>query len=70
MYDGSIARFERIRFLDGAFTVPILENGNILITEQEQPCRGVFYSLPGGAVEKSDKSSIFDQLIKFLTPHK
>ena len=46
MYDGSIARFERIRFIDGAFVVPILPNGNILMTEQEQPARATFYSLP------------------------
>lgn len=47
MYDGSVARFERIRFLDGSFVIAILENNNILITRQIQPGRREFLSLPG-----------------------
>jgi len=51
MYDGSMARFERIRFLDGAFVIPILPNKNILLTIQEQPWRKEFISLPGGSFD-------------------
>lgn len=51
MYDGSTARFERIRFLDWAFVLPILSNGNILLTIQEQPWRTEFISLPGGSFD-------------------
>ena len=48
MYDGSTARFERVRFMDGAFTVAITAESQILITRQEQPARaGSFLSLPG-----------------------
>lgn len=56
MYDGTIARFERARFMDGAFVLPILKNGNILLTRQEQPTRSKFISLPGGAIESDDIS--------------
>ena len=49
LYDGSTTTFERARFHDGAFVIPILPDGNILLTKQEQPARaGSFYSLPGG----------------------
>lgn len=58
MYDGSIARFERTRIIDGAFTIPVLKNGNILLTRQEQPARGEFISLPGGAIDDSDASPL------------
>ena len=42
LYDGSVTRFERARFLDGAFTVAVLPDGQILMTEQEQPARESF----------------------------
>lgn len=58
MYDNSTARFERIRFLDGAFVIPILENGNILLTRQSQPTRSEFIALPGGGVEDDDASPL------------
>lgn len=46
MYDGSVARFERIRFLDGAFVIALTDKGTILLTLQEQPTRTPFISLP------------------------
>lgn len=58
MYDGSIARFERTRFLDGAFVIPVLKNGKILLTKQEQPARTPFISLPGGGIEIEDDSPL------------
>lgn len=58
MYDNSVARFERIIFASGAFVVPILPNGNILLTKQEQPGRGEFFSLPGGGIDEVDESSL------------
>lgn len=47
MYDGSIALFERVRFLDGAFVIGIEQDGRILVTRQSQPQRHDFLSLPG-----------------------
>ena len=51
MYDGTIARFERIRFIDASFVLPILSDGRILLTHQEQPGRSQFISLPGGSFD-------------------
>jgi hypothetical protein len=47
MYDGSIARFERIRHLDGAFVIATTKDHKIILTKQEQPLRPLFLSLPG-----------------------
>ena len=51
MYDGTIKRFESIKFLDGAFCIPILPDGKILLTLQEQPLISEFISLPGGSFD-------------------
>ena len=51
MYDGTIARFECINFIDGAFVLPLLPDGRILLTLQEQPWRKQFISLPGGSFD-------------------
>lgn len=56
LYDGTETTFERIRFVDGAFVLPVLKNGKILLTRQEQPSRDPFISLPGGGLETSDIS--------------
>ena len=58
LYNEQFARFERIRFADGAFVVPILKNGNILLTKQEQPARDQFISLPGGGIDDNDVSPL------------
>ncbi len=59
MYDESYSRFERIRFSDGAFVLPILSNGDILLTEQEQPGRDhSFISLPGGGFDFPEEDSL------------
>lgn len=57
MYDGSIRRFESIRFTSGAFVLPILPDGKILLTRQEQPWRKQFISLPGWSFDSPDEDA-------------
>ena len=59
MYDGSIARFERVRFMDGAFTVALTPEKHILVTHQEQPARAhSFISLPGGSFDTPEEDPL------------
>lgn len=58
LYDGSIRRFESIRFLNGAFVLPILPDGRILLTRQEQPGRSEFISLPGWSFDTPDEDPL------------
>jgi len=58
MYDGTIKRFESIRFLDGAFVIPILPDGRILLTRQEQPLIAEFISLPGGSFDYPEEDPL------------
>ncbi len=58
MYDGSVSRFESIRFLDGAFVIPILPDGRILLTRQEQPLIEQFISLPGWSLDTPDEDPL------------
>ena len=58
MYDGSIKTFERITFVKGSFVIPILPDGSILITKQEQPERPPFIGLPGGAFDTPDEDPL------------
>lgn len=58
MFDGSRETFERLRRPDTALVLPVTEDGEIIILKQEQPTRGVFYSLPGGQIEEGEESEI------------
>lgn len=60
MYDGSHARFELLRFLDGAFTIAITSGGQILMTEQEQPAKEHSYlGLPGGSFDFPEEDALY-----------
>lgn len=58
MYDGTIKRFESIKFLDGAFVIAILPDWDIILTRQEQPLISEFISLPGGSFDSPDENPI------------
>jgi len=51
MFDGSVETFEKLRRLDTASVVPILENGNILVITDEQPGSAPAPTFPGGRLD-------------------
>jgi ADP-ribose pyrophosphatase len=54
MYDGSVATFERLKRPDTVIVFPVLPNGNILLTKQEQPGLKPFIGAAGGQVDKGE----------------
>jgi ADP-ribose pyrophosphatase len=54
LYDGSFATFEKLKRADTVSIIPILANGNILISRQEQPTAGSFLSSLGGRVDPGE----------------
>lgn len=53
-YDGTKHTFEKIKRLDTAVVIPILPNGNIIVSKQEQPLREPFYGFLGGRIEEGE----------------
>ena len=55
MYDGSIEVFEKAaRKKDAVAVFTVMENGNVLLLDQEQPGRESFISAPGGMIEPGE----------------
>ena len=50
LYDGSITKFEKLKRLDTVVIFPILDDGKILLTYQEQPGKKSFIGATGGGV--------------------
>jgi ADP-ribose pyrophosphatase len=55
MFDGSFSRFEMVEYLKWAFCIPILPDGKILLTRQEQPWVSEYISLPGWSFDFPDE---------------
>ncbi len=55
MYDGSTATFEKLKRADTVIVFPVLDNGNILLTKQEQPGKRPFIGAPGGRVDPGEE---------------
>lgn len=53
-YDGTKHTFEKIKRLDTAVVIPILPNGNIIVSKQEQPLRAPFHGFLGGRIEEGE----------------
>lgn len=51
MYDGTKSTFEKLKRPDTVIVFPILENGKILLTKQEQPGKEPFIGAAGGRVD-------------------
>lgn len=58
MYDGSTKIFEKLKRPDTVVVFPVLDNGTILLTEQEQPGREPFIDAPSGRID--DDEDILD----------
>jgi ADP-ribose pyrophosphatase len=54
LYDGSTTTFERLAGNDIARVIPILDDGHILIINDEQPARPVLTKFPGGYVDPGE----------------
>lgn len=54
MFDGSVKTFEKIKRQDTVITFPVLDNGKILVSKEEQPDSGVYRGGFGGRVEEGE----------------
>ncbi len=54
MYDGTKKIFEKLKRPDTVVIFPVLDDGSILITEQEQPGKDTFIGGCGGRVEEGE----------------
>jgi ADP-ribose pyrophosphatase len=50
LYDGTISKFEKLKRLDTVVVFPILDDGRILLTYQEQPGKKPFIGATGGGI--------------------
>ncbi len=54
MYDGSTTVFEKLKRPDTVVVFPVLPDGKILLSKQEQPCKPPFIGAFGGRVEAGE----------------
>ncbi len=54
MYDGTRAIFEKAKRADNVTIFAVLPDGKILLTEQEQPGKGLFIGGTGGRVDEGE----------------
>jgi len=54
LYDGSTATFEKLKRPDSVLVFPVLPDGKILLTRQEQPGRAPFIGAAGGRVDTGE----------------
>ncbi len=54
MYDGSTKIFEKLKRPDTVVVFPVLPDGRILLTEQEQPGKEPFIGATGGRVDEGE----------------
>ncbi|QQS38761.1 NUDIX hydrolase [Candidatus Woesebacteria bacterium] len=55
MFDGSIETYEKLKRQDTVIVFPIMHDGKILLTKQEQPGKKPFIGATGGRVEKGEE---------------
>ncbi len=54
MFDGSVETFEKLKRPDTVCVFGVLPDGNILLTEQEQPGKNPFIGATGGRVDEGE----------------
>jgi ADP-ribose pyrophosphatase len=54
LYDGTTTTFEKLKRADTAVVFPILPDGRILLTEQEQPGKEPFIGACGGRMDEGE----------------
>jgi 8-oxo-dGTP pyrophosphatase MutT (NUDIX family) len=54
MYDGTKATFEKLKRPDTVVVFPVLDDGKIILTEQEQPGKEPFIGATGGRVDEGE----------------
>lgn len=54
MYDNTVQTFEKVKQRDTVVVFPVLDNGDILLTEQTQPGRDFFIDASSGRVDEGE----------------
>ncbi len=54
MFDGTTETFERLKRPDGVIVFPVLPDGRIILTEQEQPGAEPFIGATGGRIDEGE----------------
>lgn len=54
LFDGTKTTFEKLKRPDTVVVFPVLPNGKIIVTEQEQPGKEPFIGATGGRVDKGE----------------
>ena len=54
MYDGTTQIFEKARRVDAAVVLPVLDDGSIILLEQEQPGKERYLSTCGGRIDPGE----------------
>lgn len=54
LFDGTVTPFEKIRRPDTVIVFPVLDDGRILLTEQQQPGKDSFIAGAGGRIEPGE----------------
>lgn len=55
MFDGTTQTFEKLRRPDTVIVFPVLDDGRILLTEQEQPGKKPFIGAAGGRIDPNEE---------------
>ena len=58
MYDGSYQTFEKIKRPDTTVIFPVLDDGSILLTRQQQPGKSLYISATGGRVNDGESIEV------------